>query len=200
MNFQKEEKACLLFYNQMKAQVINQDLLRKCRRGDDSSWRVLFAVTYPLSRWVVSHTLFNISPCIIDEIAQDTMIALAQNIVKISDEAHAKRFVKRVARNKSIDYIRRNRELFEDVPEDIPMEEDFFLENHVVEVLHVAVQELKEPCQTIVRSRYLQNRSYKDIAKKVGIEIGQIGVRLNRCLSFLKDFFAYKHISWEDFL
>ena len=184
----------------MQVQTIDQELLKKCQHGDDSSWRVLFAMTYPLSRWVVSHTLFNIAPNVIDEIAQDAMVALAENIEKISDETHVKRFVKIVTRNKCIDYIRHNREQFEDVPENIPEEEDFFLENHVVEALHEAVQELKEPCQTIIRTRYLQNWSYKDIAKKVGIEIGQIGVRLNRCLSFLKDLLIYKHISWEDFL
>lgn len=159
---------------------------------------MLFSGTYPLSKWVVSHTLFNISQQIIDELAQETMIALASNIKRINDETHLKRYVKRVARNKCIDYIRRNREQFEDVPENIPQEDDFFLENHVVEALHEAVLELKEPCQTIIRARYLQNWSYKDIAKRVGIEIGQIGVRLNRCLAFLKDFLIYKHISWED--
>ena len=184
----------------MQEQTVDQDLLAKCRNGDDSSWRVLFAATYPLSRWVVAHTLFAISPHVIDEIAQEAMVALAGNIDKLLDETHVKRFVKRVTRNKCIDYIRRNREQFDDVPEDIPMEEDYFLENQVVEVLHEAMLSLKEPCQTIVRGRYLHNWSYKDIAKKVDIEIGQIGVRLSRCLSFLKNLLTCKNISWEDIL
>lgn len=175
-----------------------EKLLVGCQRGDDACWRKLFALTYPLSKWCVTHTLFCISHCVVEEIAQDTMLALAQNLVKITDETHLKRFVKRVTRNKCIDYIRRNREQFADVPDDIPAEEDLFLENRVVEALHEAVRELKEPCQTIIRTRFLQNLSYKEIAKKVGIEVGQIGVRINRCLSFLKNLLAYKNISWED--
>ena len=49
---------------------------------------------------------------IVDEISQDAMIALAANINEINDEAHLKRFVKRVTHNKCIDYIRKNKELF----------------------------------------------------------------------------------------
>lgn len=184
----------------MQSETINQDLLRKCQQGDDASWRDLFAVTYPLSKWVVTHTLFDIPPDLVDEIAQDSMVALVENIKNMNDEVHVKRFVKRVSRNKCIDYIRRNKEQFEELSEDIAEEKNLFFENHVVETLHDAVKELKEPCQTIVRTRYLHNLSYKEIAKKVGIEIGQIGVRLNRCLAFLKEFLTHRHISWEDIL
>lgn len=168
--------------------------------GDDSSWRELFYSTYPLSKWVVSHTLFNVSQDIIDEISQDAMIALAANINEITDEAHLKRFVKRVTRNKCIDFIRKNKELFEELYNKIPEQENQDLEDHVVDALHEAVQDLKEPCKTLIRGRYLSNMSYKDLSKKIGVNTGQIGVRLTRCLTFLKNLLEYKKISWEDVL
>lgn len=178
--------------------ALTRDLLQKCQAGDDSSWRELFYSTYPLSKWVVVHTLFNIPQDIVDEISQDAMIALAANINEINDEAHLKRFVKRVTHNKCIDYIRKNKELFEELYNEIPEQKDLDLEDYVVDALHEAVQDLKEPCKTIVRGRYLLNMSYKDISKKIGVDTGQIGVRLNRCLSFLKNLLEYKKISWED--
>ena len=155
---------------------------------------------YPLSKWVVSHTLFDISQQTIDEIAQETMISLASGIDRITDEVHLKRFVRRTARNKCIDYIRRNRQQFTDLPEDLSMEEsDPLPEDPIVDALHEAVGELKEPCRTIIRTRYLLNLSYRDIAARSGIGINQIGVRLKRCLAFLKDLLKYKNISAEDF-
>lgn len=147
---------------------------------------------------MVVHTLFNIPQDVVDEISQDAMIALAANISEINDEAHLKRFVKRVTRNKCIDYIRKNKELFEELYNEIPEQKDLELEDYVVDALHEAVQDLKEPCKTIVRGRYLLNMSYKDISKKIGVDTGQIGVRLNRCLAFLKNLLEYKKISWED--
>ena len=181
---------------------INLEIIKSCQQGDEHSWRQLFATTYPLSKWVVSHTLFNISQHVIDEIAQEAMITLASSIEKINDETHLKRFVRRVSKNKCIDYIRYNKELFEELSEDIDIsdEENLLNDNELVNALHEAVDELKEPCKTIIRNLYLLNLSYKDIAKKTGIEIGQIGVRLKRCLAFLKNLLAFKHISWEDIL
>ena len=176
------------------------EILVACRQGDEQSWRELFTEIYPLSKWVVRHTVFNIPSQTIDEIAQETMVVLASNIDKINDETYLKRFVKRVTRNKCIDYIRHNREQFEDVPEDLPAEEDPLLENKIVEALHDAVCDLKEPCHSIIRHRYLQNWSYNDIALKLGIDIGQIGVRLNRCLAFLKNLLRQRNISEEDVL
>lgn len=179
---------------------ITPELIRRCQLGEEASWRELFSKTYPLSRWVVVHTLFNLAPHVVDELSQETMVALASSIGKIEDETHLKRFIKRVARNKCINFIRSNREQFEEVPEDIPIEDDPLNDNHVVEILHEAVTELKEPCRTIIRSRYLANLSYKDIAGQTGIDIKQLGVRLGRCLAFLKDLLIYKHVSWEDIL
>ena len=179
---------------------IKPEIIELCQQGDEPSWRALFAAVYPLSKWVVSHTLFNISQHVIEEIAQETMIALATNIGKIKDEPHLKRYVKLVSKNKCIDFIRCNKEKFDDLPDDLPEEDDPWADNTVIDILHEAVDELKEPCRTIIRNRYLLNLNYKDIAKKIGINIGQIGVRLNRCLAFLKSLLIYKHISWEDVL
>ena len=179
---------------------VTSELIKRCQLGEEEGWRELFSKTYPLSRWVVVHTLFNLAPHIVDEISQETMVALASSIGKIEDDIHLKRFVKRVARNKCINFIRSNREQFEEVPENIPVEDDPLKDNQAIEILHEAVAELKEPCQTIIRSRYLSNLSYKDIAGQTGIDIKQLGVRLGRCLAFLKNLLVYKHVSWEDIL
>ena len=173
---------------------LSYELIMRCRRDDDAGWRELYAGIYPLSRWVVSHTLLDAPPDVIDDISMETMEALVQNIRKIEDEIHLKRFVRRVTLNKCIDFIRKHPEIFVDITDrNLPEEADPWVENSVVEALRQAVTELREPCRSIVRSRFLLNMSHKEIAAKTGIDIKQIGVRLGRCLALLRNILDEKH-------
>ena len=109
-----------------------QSILDGCKRGDDECWRKVFVNYYPLAKWVVSQTLYQIDDFTVKSIAQDAMAALVDNIAKINDEQYLKRFIKRVARNKCIDYIRRHKEEFEEVPEDIPYSEESGTNDRVI--------------------------------------------------------------------
>ena len=186
-----------------KAFEITSELIGRCKLGDDAGWRELFAKIYPLSRWAVKHTIFNCSQALVDELAQDTMLALAKNIDKIEDGAHLKNFVVRATRNKCINYMKKQREVFVEVPETIPDDKDTLTEindkeKDVIGILRESVNELKEPCRTIVRSRFLDDSSYKEIAEKSSIDIKQLGIRLKRCVGFLKRILEDKNISLED--
>ena len=181
-------------------QNFNPLLLLQCQNGNEESWRQLFAGYYPLARWAVTHCLFDIDASVVDEISQEAMVALAGKISQIHDEGHLKRFITRVVHNKCIDYIRSHQQLFEEVPETLPAPQDPLADDSVYDALHAAVQELSEPCSTIIRSRFLEGASYEEVACKLSIGIGQIGVRLRRCLDFLKRLLADKNVSWEDTL
>ena len=178
-----------------------QNILIGCKNGDDNCWRQLFSNYYPLAKWVVTHTIYHIDDLTVNCLAQDAMIVLVENIRKITDEQYLKRFIKRVTRNKCIDFIRKHREVFEEVPEDIPDILDDDLDDTVVDALHEAVNELKEPCNTIIRERFLDGLSYKEIASSLDIDVGQLGVRISRCLGFLRKALENMGIfSWEKVL
>ena len=177
---------------------LKQTILSACKQGDEYAWRTLFSAYYPLSKWCVVHTLYNIDDYTVSSIAQDAMVVLCQNIQKIDDEAYLKRFVLRVTKNKCIDYIRKNQTLFEEVPEDIPESTDTQISDDVIDALHQAVNELQEPCFSIVRSRFLDGLSYRELAQKIQVDVSQIGVRISRCLNFLKGVLARKNISLEN--
>ena len=179
---------------------LGQHVLLGCQKGDEECWRSLFANTYPLAKWVISHTLYQIDDYTVQSLAQDAMMALVDSIAKINDEQYLKRFVKRVARNKCIDYIRKHKEQFEEVPENIPDEEVSEIDDKVIEALHKAIEELKEPCNTLVRNRFLEGLSYKELAAIIGVEVTQIGVRISRCLGFLRTTLERMDVSWEDVL
>lgn len=177
---------------------IDSNTLHDCKEGREDSWRKLFSCSYPLAKWVVVHTLYGVDDYTVNSLAQETMVALVENISRIADEQHLRRFVKRVTRNKCIDYIRRHREQFGDVPETMPDVVEPSVDDTTIDALHQAVANLGEPCHTIVRSRFLDGLSYKELAVKVNVEVGQVGVRISRCLASLRKALEQMDISRED--
>ena len=176
-------------------------LIEGCRKGDENSWRQLFEAYYPLAKWVVVHTVYHLDEQDVDSLAQDGMIAVVENIDRITDEQHLKRFLKRATRNKCIDFIRKNQQLFEELDDEMM---SVYHESEscdtVIIVLEEAMGNLQEPCHSMIKARFLDGLSYKEIAAKISLKAEQIGTRLGRCLRFLRTILEGKGISWEDVL
>jgi RNA polymerase sigma-70 factor, ECF subfamily len=56
-------------------------------------------------------------------------------------------------------------------------------------MLRQAVKELKEPCQSLIRLRDLEGKSYADVSQAAGIPMGTVMSRLSRCREALKKIF-----------
>ena len=179
---------------------IGQAILLGCQHGDENCWQEVFYAYFPLVKWVVRHTLYQIDEFTIGSISQDTMVALVESIDRISDERHLKRFLTRVARNKCIDYIRQNKIQFEEIREDFPDEHDEPANEEVAQALHQAMTHLQEPCNSLIRRRYLDGVSYRELAAEFHVGIEQIGIRLSRCLGTLREMLKRQGISWEGVL
>ena len=179
---------------------LEQRTLLACKLGDESAWREVFANYYPLAKWVVVHILYQVDDFTIRTIAQDAMVSLVENIGKINDVQHLKRFVTRVTRNRCIDYIRQNKNAFEELPENIPYLDEASLDEETLEALHNAVNELKEPCNSMIRRRFLDGLSYKEIAASINVGIEQIGIRISRCLGYIRTSLEKTGIPWRDIL
>lgn len=179
---------------------VNQQTILGCQFGRDSCWEKVFYAYFPLVKWVVVHTLYNLDEYTVNSLAQDTMVALVEHISQINDEQHLKRFLTQVARNKCIDYIRKNKVQFEPIPEDFPDEQEVHVDDDTIEAMRQAVAKLQEPCNSLVRRRYLDGVSYKELAEDIHVGIEQIGIRISRCLSTLRNMLRKQGISWEGVL
>ena len=177
---------------------LDMSLLDACKRGAEESWRQLFRSLYPIARWVSERVLRDSSEHVWEEVAQETMITLARKIHTISDMEHAGRFVRIIARNKSIDFIRKSRVKFEEIPDDYPDHVHEELEDSVIARLRCAVQEIGEPCRTIIRRRFYDDWSHNDIAARLGVAVNQVGVRIQRCLKTLKMLLSSSNVTAED--
>lgn len=176
----------------------NGGVLAACKRGDEESWRQLFRSLYPVAQWVAKRLLRDLPDHVWEEIAQETMVALARKIQTIVDAEHAERFVRSVAKKKCIDFIRKNKFKFEELAEDCQAPIGNGLEEDVIMRLRCAVRKIGDPCRTIIRRRFFDDWQHKDIALKLGVEVNQVGVRIQRCLKTLKMLLSASKVTMED--
>ena len=116
-------------------------------------------------------------------LAQDAILALHGSIQFINDAEHLGNFLRAAVRNKCVDYIRRNKQ----IPDDLfLMEETTLLTDTVRSAIYQALDNLGGLSATVIRLRYMESLSYKEIAVKTGIAEAQVGMKLSRALKAMK--------------
>ncbi len=191
------------------------ELLERCRGGDDTAWEDLYALCIPLVRCRAMRMGFSESEA--GDICQEVLVTLAQNIRSVKN---AKAYVQTVAFRRCVDLIRRRRR-------EIPYEENpGHSENYAppqsllrvwldqwqertrsveraeagmlaLEKVREGLIELKEPCHGLLKERFFQGRSYKELAHDQGIPGRQVGVQLSRCVEKLKKILQEDHATWS---
>ena len=120
-------------------------------------------------------------------LAQDAILALHGSIQFINDAEHLGNFLRAAVRNKCVDYIRRNKLPLVQIPDDLFLvEEKTLLTDTVRNAIYAALGNLGEQAASIIRLRYMESLSYKEIAVKTGIAEAQIGMKLSRALKAMK--------------
>lgn len=148
-----------------------QKLLLSLKSGSEEKWNLLFAKYYPIAGRLVRANLPSLDKQTIDLIAQDVMLALHKKIQDINDMEHLRFFISVVAHNKCVDYIRRNRLVTSPITNELPFIEDkVILTDEKIKALNTALANLKEQASTLIRLRYLECLSYREIAAKTGIQ------------------------------
>ena len=174
----------------------DQELAAKCLRGDQEAWWKLFKKYYPLARAIALRLPFRLDLHAAEDIAQEVMMELCRKLLMIQN---IRGWVGMVAHNKCVDRLRKKTKevpmsaLRKDggadfaegmpAPEPIPIEAT---DNKGIQKLHQAVGDLGEQCRTLLKQRYFEELSYKDISADASIPVDQLGVYLARCLAKLR--------------
>ncbi len=96
----------------------------------------------------------------------------------------------RIALARRIDRLRRQRflvELDDNLRDDGRDALDLLQEKARLIQLHRALDGIRELCRILVRGRYLENRSYDDLAAELGRAPETLRVHLHRCLRVLRE-------------
>jgi len=181
-------------------------LIARCRQGDERAWDALFDLHYaPAARFV-----FQLSPTFsredVEEICQDTFLAVIKNIGSFEGGSRLQTWIFRIAANKARDYHERqqaakrgggqtvvslqeeNEEsgLALQVPGTLPSPDAMLLRSECAAQMAHALSRLEEPCREIIQLRYFGDLSYEELANELKLNPKTVSSRLSKCLDRLE--------------
>lgn len=179
--------------------------------GYEEAWKELYRRYYGRVKRVVAWRKWSFRYAEVEEIIQEVFLELIRALPNFRGEASLATFLTRLAKNKCISVLRRKgaqkraREefgfIFDDRRSDddqerrIPVEsphgrpEESLLFSENASELIQALRRLPEECRDIIRKRYFEELSYRDICELLDMPLGTVCSRLKRCLSRLKEIF-----------
>ena len=127
----------------------------------------------------------------IEDILQETFIFAYFYYQKLADKSKLKAWLRGIARNKSLKFIRDNtREFtpFEDIPDlpDLSTPESIYIEQEDKETLQKIISELPDDTAQTVRLRYFEGKSIEEIAQLLDIKPGTVKSRLHNARNKLE--------------
>ena len=135
--------------------------------GDESAFDVIFEeMRGPLCFFINRYVN---DPDVAEDLVMDTFAALLLNIRRFNYRARLSTYLFTVARNKAIDYVRRNKHKPSPIDENTPdteylrIEEEY-VRNEEYERLHLAMRELAENYRTVLHLYCFEEMGVEDIA------------------------------------
>ncbi len=178
----------------------DRNLVDRCNQGDEDAWTELYRTyrdrVYRITHW----RRWGLSPGEADEVMQEVFLSLVNSLPAFDFRSSLETYIGHIATNKCISALRKR--LAEraggqvghlpidevlrvvrsaDDPPDLPL-----LQKEQQEILREGFRSLGHPCRSVLRFRFVDGFSYRDIATLLGIEEGTVASRLSRCISELR--------------
>jgi len=177
------------------------DLVRKCRTGDEDAWRLLYSQHWERTRNLARSPKFHLSFADAQDIAQRVMIDLWRTIMDNKLRGRVGGYVAEVTHNKCVDLIRKKDPIrgaewteggpeapdpFLTIPAPVPLPINTF-EPTVLAELKAILAGIKDECRSLLSYRFSSGMAYRELAAACHIPEPQVGMRLKRCLSGLRE-------------
>lgn len=171
-----------------------QRIIQLAKKGNRQSQNVLMDLFW---NNVYSYIFFKIND---EEEAEDisieTFTKVFAKLKLYNADFDFKTWVISIAHNTMIDHIRRSPKLsislddenysFE-IPEDLPGPEETLIQKQTNHQLLVHLQQLKPEYRKMIELRYLEEKTYKEIAEELDLSMANVKVRLLRARQLLKE-------------
>jgi RNA polymerase sigma-70 factor (ECF subfamily) len=181
-------------------------LIARCRDGDGDAWDRLFDLHYGAS----GRFIFQLSPGLsredVEEICQETFLAVIKNIHSFKGGSRLQTWVFRIAANKARDFHQRQQTakrgggraalslhaanpesgLTPDPPSPLPGPDTLLLQAERETQVARALEQLGHPCRDIIDLRYFADLSYDDIGAELNLNPKTVSSRLSKCLGHLE--------------
>lgn len=184
-----------------EAHLNDEALVRACQRGDAAAWEALVTryqrLVYSIPRRA------GLSEELAADVFQQVFAMLVEHVDRIEQPERIGAWLATTARRESWRVSRRQRETrtsrssldtaeiadeLDTVPDDLPLPDDVLLRIEEQTTVRTAVNELAEPCRTLVDLLFYQPDAppYERIAATLGIPVGSVGPTRARCLQKLR--------------
>ncbi|MBM4311817.1 MAG: sigma-70 family RNA polymerase sigma factor [Deltaproteobacteria bacterium] len=177
----------------------DQEMVAQCLDGCVSAWQQLFARVEKTITYIIRWQQWGFSSQQSEEVGQEALNSFFSALESFDFNCSLETFASTIARNKCISEIRRQAaakragERFAVSAQGYDFAAGsgggderrlLYAENH--RQLLIAFRQLEEYSRTILRLRYFEECSYKQIAEQLNIPQGTVGSRLKRSLAHLR--------------
>jgi RNA polymerase sigma-70 factor (ECF subfamily) len=190
----------------MSAEAENE-LISRCRRGDETAWDALFDHYYPMAGRFVYQISPSLNPDDVEEICQEVFLAVIRNLQNFQGHCQFQTWLFRIAANKARDHIDRQHAakrgggqipisldvedpetgLKLDPPSKGVAPDHSVISRENALFVHEALAKLGDPCREIIELRYFGDLSYDEIALELRLNAKTVSSRLSKCLDKLEE-------------
>lgn len=167
---------------------IHQNLIDQCRSGDRRAQYQLYNH--------YAKSMLNISMRIVsdrmeaEDVLQESFVNAFTKLSSYRGEASFGAWLKRIVINKSLNVVKRKRQFYEDLNDDLigeVIEEKETESDYTVQDIHKAMQHLPDGYRVIFSLYMFEDMSHKEIAGQLNISVNTSKSQLSRARNKLKE-------------
>jgi RNA polymerase sigma-70 factor (ECF subfamily) len=123
-----------------------------------------------------------------EDVVQDVFIGLASAVARYTEQGSCEQWLRRVTTRVALMRMRRDASRHEIPIDTLPLQSEDALDDRIAERLRVdgAVRALPEKLRAVFVLRQLEQWSYDEIGRELGIRRGTAEVRFHRAIRFLR--------------
>jgi RNA polymerase sigma-70 factor (ECF subfamily) len=182
------------------------ELLRRCKQGDEQAWDELFDRHYAAAGRFVFQLASDFTQEDVEEICQEVFLSVIKNVNSFRGGSQFQTWLFRIAVNKARDYRERRNAakrgggqmpvslqaedpetgLTLDLPANTPAPDTDLLNTEDATLVRVALDHLEVPCREIIELRYFGDLSYEELSHALDLNPKTVSSRLSKCLDRLE--------------
>ena len=168
----------------------DQELIAMLHQNDDEAISLIFRQYYPFICKVVLRILKDDK--LAEDLAQDVFFELWKKRKKLRITTSLKAYLRRAARNKTLNFIRDQKIKFEQEEQNKEIASTLVNINQKIEgeelkaIIHKTIDNLPERCGLIFSLSRFEEMSYKEIANQLNISVKTVENQISKALKSLR--------------
>lgn len=171
-----------------------QLIITEARKGKRQAQNILMDLFWTIVYGYVNSKIQNEDEA--EDIAIETFTKVFTKLKLYNSDFDFKTWMLSIAHNTMIDHIRKSSHLqislddenyFFEIQEDLPTPEESLIQKQDYDAFDKHISKLKPEYRKIIELRYLEDKTYKEIADELQLSMANVKVRLLRARQLLKE-------------